>query len=238
MDKQQTIIQNIDLRRKVKLKPRKHYLPKEDNKAIREGRSYIDFLHFLSSNPSVSITELDTVECSREAPHKCLLTIHSTATHFMLMYLLDSKSKDNVTAKLNELKQTWGSEDFKRFFSISLTDRGSEFCNPDAVEVNEITGEVLGKLFFCNSYSSYQKGALEENHELIRYILPKGVLFDFLTQEQVDLMCSHINSYYRKSIDGCPYDMAVAFYGKSFVEKTKIRKIDPDLVNLTSSLVK
>lgn len=238
VDKQQTVIQSIDLRRKVKLKPRKHYVYKEDNHVIREGRTYLDFLLYVSANPAITITELDTVECSREAGHKCLLTIHSTATHFMLMYLLDSKSKENVSAKINELKEMLGLENFKKLFGICLTDRGSEFVSPNAIEIDESTGEILGRLFYCNSYSSYQKGALEENHELIRYILPKGLIFDFLSQEKVDLICSHINSYVRKSLGGCPYDMAVAYFGKELIDKTKVRKIPPDLVNLTSTLVK
>lgn len=238
IDKQQTTVQAIDLRRKVKLKPRKHYEYLEDNKEIREGRKYIDFLTFMAKSPSINVTELDTVVSVKNGSHKCLLTIHSTATHFMLIYVLDCKSKENVSAKLKELQNILGVDDFKRFFNVCLTDRGTEFCDPYAVEVDESTGEKLGNIFYCDSYSSYQKGAIEENHELIRYILPKGMFFDNLTQEQANLIASHINSYYRKSIGSCPYDLAVAFFGEELIKKLEIRKVAPDLVDLTSNLVK
>lgn len=238
VDKQQTTVQAIDLRRKVKLKPRKHYEYRENNREIREGRRYVDFLSAMALTPSINVTELDTVVATKNRGHKCLLTIHSTATHFMLVFVLDEKDNVHISRKLRELQSILGIEDFRRFFNISLTDRGTEFCDPYSVEVDESTGEKIASIFYCDSYSSYQKGAIEENHRFIRYIIPKGTLFDYLTQEQANLIASHINSYYRKSIDGCPYDLAVAFFGEELIKKLEIRKIAPDLIDLTSNLVK
>jgi len=238
VDRQQTTVQAIDMRRKVKLKPRKHYVYKEDNKQIREGRRYVDFLAFMAKTPAINVTELDTVLATKSAGHKCFLTIHSTATHFMLIFVLEEKTKENVSNKLHELQQTLGIEDFKKFFNVSLTDRGTEFCDPYAIEVDASTGEKIANIFYCDSYSSYQKGAIEENHELIRYILPKGTSFDSITQEKANEIASNINSYYRKSIGACPYDLAVAFFGEELIKKLEIRKVDPDLVDLTPYLVK
>ena len=234
----QTTIQSLDLRRSVKLKPRsKHYVYKEDNKAIRVGRTYNDFLSFIASEPFPVITELDTVESVRNGVHKCLLTIHNTATHFMIIIVLERKTKANVSKAILELRETLGMELFKRFFRICLTDRGTEFCDPEAIEVDFETGERICNLFYCNSYSSYQKGAIENNHELIRYILPKRTLFDFLTQKQADLMASHINSYQRASMEETPINLARSLYGEELLEKTKIRDITPDSVILNPSLL-
>ena len=238
VDKQQTVVQAIDLRRKVKLKPRKHYVYREDNKEIREGRRYIDFLQYMAANPSITVTELDIVEPGKNCGSQCLLTIHSTATHFMLIYVLESKTKECVSNKLNDLKLQFGTDLFSRFFEVSLTDRGTEFCDPYALEVDESTGEKIASLFFCNSYSSYQKGAIEENHEFIRYIVPKGSSFESLSQEKATLMASHINSYVRKSLGGCPYDMALAYFGEEFIKRSEIRRIDPDLVTMSYKLIK
>lgn len=47
----------------------------------------------------------------------------------------------------------------------------------------------------------------ERNHEYIRMVLPKGTDFDDLTQEDVDVMMSHINSYARPALgDSRPVD--------------------------------
>lgn len=100
----QTVIQPLNLRRAVKLRPRRHYDYKEDNKAIRKGRTYKDFLTRIARETAPSITEIDTVESVREGQHKCLLTIHHTLTHFMIVIVLESKTKCNVSSAINNLK--------------------------------------------------------------------------------------------------------------------------------------
>lgn len=53
VDRSQTLVQALDLRHKVKLKPRKHYAYKEDNKKVRKGRTYADYIAFLAKNPLI-----------------------------------------------------------------------------------------------------------------------------------------------------------------------------------------
>ena len=59
------------------------------------------------------------------------------------------------------------------------------------------------KIFYCHPSSPYQKGSCEVNHELLRRILPKGTSFDDLTQKNINLMMSHINSYKKKKTEQC-----------------------------------
>lgn len=234
----QTTIQRLDLRRAVKLRPRKHYVPKEDAKEIRNGRKYADFLKYVANNPFTTITEMDTVESTRSGINKCLLTLHITNTHFMLIYLLESKTKLEVARVFNELKHMLGIDLYKKVFGTILTDRGSEFCDPLSIELDPATGEKIANVYFCNSYSSYQKGAIEENHTLIRYILPKGSSFNHLSQDDVNLIASHINSYYRESIDSTPYELTKLVFGDDFMQKQMTRLIEPHLVMLKPNLIK
>lgn len=238
IDKCQTIVQAIDLRRKVKLKPRKHYVYKEDNRAIRKGRTYIDYLSFLAQNTSLFPVQIDTVESTSKGKHQCLLTMHFTAFRFMLIFVLEEKTKENVSKIFIILQRILGVEIYKKVFPVILTDRGSEFCCPEQVETDFNTGELLTKVFFCDSYSSFQKGAIEENHELIRYIIPKGILFDDLTQEKATLMSCHINSYYRKVIDNIPYHLADAFWGSDILKLLNSYPIDVNDVTLTPKLIR
>jgi IS30 family transposase len=53
--------------------------------------------------------------------------------------------------------------------------------------------------FYCDPCSPYQKGAFEVNHELIRRVIPKGASLDSYTQEDINKMMNHINSYNEKS---------------------------------------
>ena len=237
INERKTLTQRLDLRRAVKLKPRRHYIYKEDNKAIREGRKYYDFLREYNRKPFTILTEMDTVEGPKNQP-ECLLTLHITNTHFMIAKLLPKQTKECVTNAFKELKQELGLELYKKLFACILTDRGTEFCDPEAIEIDPLTGEKIANVYFCNSYASYQKGAIEENHTLIRYILPKGSNFGRLSQDKIDLMMSHINSYYRKSIDAIPYELTEALLGTNDIEKTKVRPITPDSVVVTPKLLK
>lgn len=237
VDGSQTIVQALDLRRKVKLKPRKHYVCKEDNKKVRKGRTYADYIAFLAENPLIHPAQIDTVESVSTGTHKCLLTIHFPTLRFMLVFVLKQKGKDEVTKVFTKLKQLLGNELFKKLFPVILTDRGTEFCDPATIEVDTTTGEVLTRVFFCDSYSSFQKGAIEENHELVRYIIPKGVIFDDLTQDKAELMTSHINAYFRKVIDTTPYALAKAFWGDELLHKFNCKFVEPSKVILKPQLI-
>ena len=114
------------------------------------------------------------------------------------------------------------------------------------VEVDTVVGTPDGKvlstmMFSCDPYRSTQKPHVENNHLLIRRVMPKGSSFDGLRQEQVDRMISHVNSYPRQSLGGrTPYDEFVSFYGERgrvFLEKLNVRRINADCVTLAPSLL-
>ena len=69
-------------------------------------------------------------------------------------------------------------------------------------------------------------------------ILPKKTNLNFLTQEKLDLMFSHLNSMPRASLGGkTPYDVFTFLYGEKVAKKLNIQKIRKDDVNLTPSLL-
>ena len=82
---------------------------------------------------------------------------------------------------------------------------------------------------------------VERNHEEIRRILVKGSSFDALTQEDVNLALSHVNSAPRPSLDGkTPYDEFVSFHGergREFLEKLGIRRVNAESVVLDPILL-
>ena len=69
--------------------------------------------------------------------------------------------------------------------------------------------------------------------------LPKGHSLDFLTQEKVDLMFSHINSYVRKvNKEKSPYELVVRRMGTRFTHAINCKKIKPNNVLLKPELLK
>ena len=128
---------------------------------------------------------------------------------------------------------------FKKVFEVILTDNGSEFFNPISIEVDKETGEIISHIFYCDSGASWQKGAIEKNHEYIRYVLPKGSSFDNLTQEKTNILMSNINSTSRDILNGkTPYEAMLMVLDEQTIENLGVTKVEPNAVNLSPKLLK
>ena len=74
---------------------------------------------------------------------------------------------------------------------------------------------------------------------MIRRIIPKGVDIGQYTQEQINLMMSHINSYARKNLGNkSPYDVFAFQYGEKILETFNLKRIPADEIVLTPELLK
>jgi len=235
-------VRNIDLQRKVKFKVKKEldYTREKVDTSIKVGRFYSDFKDYLEFHPNCSIVEMDTVIGTQGGKGgKCFLTLLFRRFNFMLIYLLPYKKSEYVTEFFLNLKNTLGTEEFRRLFEVILTDNGSEFSDPESIEIDLNTGEKISSVFYCDPNCSWQKGSIEKNHEYIRYILPKGTSFAGLTQEDCYLLASHINSTPRISLNNdSPYDSAFKFIGEDNINKFHIVKIDYDDIDLSPRLLK
>lgn len=231
-------VKNIDLPRKVRYRARKKPRAFKVDKKCRIGRTYDDYQVYLNEHPDTAVVQMDSVEGIKGG--KVLLTIHFVKSEFMLAYLRDANDAASVIRCFDKLYEILGHDNFKRIFPLVLGDNGSEFSDPVKIECDwRNTGLVRTKVFYCDPGAYYQKGSAERNHEFIRCIIPKGVDIGKFTQDDIDVLVNHINSYCRDSIGGkCPYDAFSFFYGSDITEKLGVRKIDPDDVTLKPSLLK
>lgn len=228
---------NIDLPRKVRYKPRKRQRPTiKENQTYRIGRTYKEFLTFSELNSHLHIVEMDTVIGTKGG--KSLLTLLFRQSNFMLIYLLDANAQDCVIRVFDQLEATLGLERFKRLFPIILTDNGSEFKNPIALETDNY-GDFRTKVFYCDPHKSWQKARIEKNHEFIRYVLPKGSSFEKLEQKDVTLLTNHINSIARASLnDRTSFELASLLLDKDVLKALELHKVSPDEVHMKPDLFK
>ena len=226
----------LNLIRAVKLKPRVHNAPKVDKRKVRDGRRYSDYVAYMAQHPGAVMAQTDTV-MGTQSNTKSLLTIHFTIIHFMLIYVLEKHDMESVTKVFAHIQKTLGLDLYSGFFEVVLTDNGSEFLNPQGIELFLDTDVQAAHLFYCDAYVPGQKGAIEENHEFIRYIIPKGTNFDWLTQSQADLMASHINNLHRRSLGSTPYELAKMLLGTDVLQLLNQRYIPPEEVLLKPSLL-
>lgn len=233
-------VTNMSLRRKLRRKTNKVKIKKfhkRKQSVDYTGRTYDDYIQYKLDNPDKSTTEMDTVYNSQSGPY--IQTFIFENTGFMIGILHNEKTADSMSNALNNIQDKLSSEEYEKLFSLLLTDRGTEFAKPIQFEVNNKTGEIKGKVFYCDPQQSSQKPHVENNHILMRYIIPKKTDLSFLTQEKLDLMFSHINSTPRQSLGGkTPYEIFTFLYGEKIANKLNIQKIKSDDVTLTPSLLK
>lgn len=231
-------VTNLTLKRKTTRKvSKKDKLKKRKEPANYEGRSYTDYLEYKAKYPNIPTTEMDTVYNNQNGPY--IQTFIFENTSFMIGILHKKKDVYSMSSSLNNFQEVLSDEDFKRLFPLLLTDRGSEFMRPEPFEINLETGELRSAIFYCDPQQSSQKPHVENNHNMIRNILPNGQSWNQLTQEKVNLMFSHINSTARENLGGkTPYEIFTFIYSKETASKLGIQEIKKDEVILQPHLLK
>jgi len=174
-------VRNIDLPRKVRYRPRSKKPEFKIDRGCRIGRTYADFQEFMGKHTELSVVQMDSVIGNRGG--NVLLTIHFVETSLMLAFLRDANTSQSVIDIFHDLRNKLGISNFQKIFPVILTDNGSEFSNPNAIE-NGPDRLSQTRIYYCDSSCPFQKGAIEVNHELIRRILPKGKL---LTNREIIL---------------------------------------------------
>ena len=151
-------VRNIDLPRKVKFRERYKKPEFKVDKGCRIGRNCQEYLKFKEKNPDLAEVQMDSVMGVKGG--KCLLTIHFVESSLMLAFIRDANTSQSVIDVFNGLDKVLGNELFSELFPYILTDNGSEFSNPRAIEYREHpepgasyhrTNIVLVKLF-CNTF--------------------------------------------------------------------------------------
>ena len=228
---------NIDMPRTVRMRPRKGKKKAvKVDKACRTGRTFEDYQKFMAQNPHLPARQLDSVEGVKGGA--VLLTIHFVEQELQLAFLRTANDSRSVIDIFEKMYLELRPDIFMKLFPVLLADNGSEFSNPRAVE-SDRQGNRRTRMFYCDPNAPYQKGSCENNHEMIRRCIPKGVDFGQYTQEQITLMMSHINSYARPNLGNkSPYDVFAFQYGDAVLKTFGLQRIPPDEIILTPRIFK
>lgn len=227
---------NIDMRAVVQRKVRKRNNNQYKKSLIpKTGHTFEDYLKYVQEN-DFSVVQMDCVEGSKDSS-AVLLTLHFPQFHMQLALILNEHTSQEVILALDKIEQSIGTKLFKECFPVLLTDNGHEFEDIERIE-RSISGGKRTKVFYCEPNRSDEKGAAENNHKLIRYVIPKGTSMDNLMQIQITHMMNHINSYSRSSLCGkTPYDVAMAVLSEDFFILLGLEKIPSDKVLLKPALL-
>lgn len=238
-------IDNFSLKEQVNRKQFKNKYKKRKEPVNYENHKYKDYLKFKENNPEVPTTEMDTVLNSLSGPY--IQTFYFESSAIMIGFIHKEKTSESMTKTLDNLENKLGHDLYRELFSLILTDRGVEFEKVDLFEFNQETGEFRTNMFYCDAYQSSQKPHVENNHNYIRDIIPNEIDISNITQDDLNLMFSHINSTPRKSLrDKTPYEVFKFMMstsdnpqrGKEILDLLNIKEIKRDEVTLKPYLLK
>ena len=235
----------LDLRRqvgrKISKKKSAQYKKRESRKYLK-GRTYKDYLAYREENPFVFVVQMDTVY-NDVTNGPFIQTFKFLSCSVMIAVFQEKKDSSTMVDGVNLLEKILGKELFRKYVHVLLTDRGTEFSDPEAMET-AADGSRRTRVFYCDPMQSGQKGSLENNHVLLRYICPKGTdlkALGLVSQDALNLAISHIGSTPVESLCGrTPLEMA-EFMNPDLFERLKafgINKIDKDKVILKPFLLK
>lgn len=98
--------------------------------------------------------------------------------------IMNNMKASNTSHLINEMLED------KKSFSIT-TDNGIEYQHHEKINV---------PVYFCDTYSSWQKGGIENANKMIRRYFPKGTNFSKISQNELDKVLNIINNKPRKSL--------------------------------------
>ena len=99
--------------------------------------------------------EMDTVHSSQESK-RVILTFFLTREKLFLAFIMNRCTKGAVRLIFDKLEHQLGTYDFLTLFNTILTDRGSEFGDPDSLETGS-EGIIRSSIYFCDPMKSGQE---------------------------------------------------------------------------------
>lgn len=198
------------------------------------GHTYENYEEYKTNHSFAIEWQMDCVQGVQGKEEPVFLTLQIVSIKFLFIFIINRQTAEAVLNKLKEFKKHFNIEMFNKLIEILLTDNGHEFIKLD--ELMDILPEA--NIFYCHPYSSCEKGSIENNHELIRRVIPQGVSLKYYTQDEINLLCSNINSLYREELDGkCPFDLVNKFIPLDILNKLGLKQIEPQNVTLIPELL-
>ena len=228
-------VDNFSLKEQVNRKQFKGKYKKRKEPVNYNGRKYSDYLLFIKEHPELQAVEMDTLYNNPSGPY--LQTFMFPDLGFMTGRIHQGRTNECMSSAIDHYQGRLGLDLFRRLFGLVLTDRGSEFEMWKLFEY-DTQGNFRLNIFYCDPMQSAQKPHVENNHNYVRDIIPNGKSLTHISQNDVDLMFSHINSTPRKALRGKnPFEVFSFYHGVEIAGLLGIQEIARDDVILKPSLI-
>ena len=179
---------NIDLDQKLSRKPRTTHV--RANKRIF-GTSIDERPAEINDRSTFGHWEIDCV-LLKKAKEKVLLTLIERISRQSIIRIIEGKTAACVSQAMSALQGEYGTS-FEEIFKSITSDNGSEFA-----DLSYCMEETSTQVYYAHPYSSWERGANEQNNGMIRRFIPKGIDPATVTEAMVLKVETWLNHYPRK----------------------------------------
>ena len=124
-----------------------------------------------------------------------LLTLTERYSRQELIFKLPDRKAATIRNVFDRLERRY--PDFSERFKTLTTDNGSEFMEYDKL-CQSIHGGSRFQVWYCHSYSAWEKGSVENHNRMIRRFFPKGTDFSKVSKKRIAAVQDWMNNYPRK----------------------------------------
>lgn len=150
---------------------------------------------YVSSRQEYGHWEMDLIIGKAETK-PVLLTMTERLSREELIFKLPDRKAATIRAVFDKLEKS--TPQFREKFKSITTDNGPEFLEYDLLTRSIRDGRKRFEVYYCHSYSAWEKGSVENHNRMIRRFFPKGTDFSRVTKKQVAEIQNWMNSYPRR----------------------------------------
>lgn len=142
--------------------------------------------------------EMDLV-VSGQGGKSVLLTLTERLSHQEIIRKLPDRKAETIRKAIDQIERN--TPEFRQKFKSITTDNGSEFLQYEKLRKScRCKGERFD-IYYCHSYSAWEKGSNENHNRMIRRFLPKGTNFDEVSSREIRRIQDWMNHYPRRSLN-------------------------------------
>lgn len=189
-------LSNKDLWEKGRAKQKKQKVRRSPHPLLP---SIVDRPQIINDRGELGHKEIDLI-VGCEGSKAATLTMTDRKGRTELAYKIPDKRAASVRAVFDRLERKMGKRRFREAFKSITTDNGSEFLEYELL-TKSIYGGKRFEVYYCHSYSAWEKGTNENHNRLMRRFFPKGTDFDKVSQKEIQEAVDFLNHYPRKVLD-------------------------------------
>ena len=142
--------------------------------------------------------EMDLI-ISGQKGRSVLLTLTERLSRQEIIVKLPDRKAETIRKAIDRIERK--TPDFRQKFRSITTDNGSEFMEYELLRQSCRCKGNRFDIYYCHSYSAWEKGSVENHNRMIRRFFPKGTNFDKITPAEIQRVQDWMNRYPRKVLN-------------------------------------